>query len=71
MKVNKNLSLSGCWKMVNAIQNGRTPGEIRDRCNIAEKWLRENTVISNSDFDDLMMSVAFIYRESYHMERFA
>lgn len=63
--INTNLSLKGCWKMVNAIQNGNTPEEIRRRCNVAEEWLKANTVISNEDYDDLMKAVAFLYNESY------
>lgn len=66
MKVNRQLSVKGCWNMVNAIQGGRTPQEIRERCNIAEEWLTQNEVISNDQYDELMMAVAFLYRESYH-----
>ena len=65
--INTKLSLSGCWKMVNAIQNGRTPDDIRHRCRIAEEWLIANEVISNEEYDDLMMTVSWIHRESYHM----
>ena len=66
MKVNRNLSLSGCWKMVNAIQKARTPEEVRYRCNIAEDWLNNNDVISNGEYDSLMMAVSYLYRETYH-----
>lgn len=67
MKVNKNLSLKRCWEMVNRIQRGKTPEEIRERCHIAEKWLKENQIISTEEYDDLMMTVAYLHRESYHM----
>lgn len=67
MTINRNLSVNGCWKMVNAIQNGTTPAEIRERANIAEQWLTANVVIDNDTYDELMNTVAFIVRESYHM----
>lgn len=66
--INTTLSLDGCWTMVNRIQLGRTSQEIRERCRIAEKWLRANKVISNDDFDKLMMTVALIHRETNHPE---
>lgn len=53
--------------MVNACQNGRTPLEIRERCNIAEKWLLENENIDVATFDDMMRAISFIYRESFHV----
>ena len=67
MTVNKNLSVRGCWRMVNAIQNGKTPLEIRQRCNTAEKWLQANQVISNEEYNDMMMTISYLHRESYHM----
>lgn len=67
MNINESLSLNGCWKMVNAIQNGKTPKEIRERCNIAEEWLNANKVIDTAQYDDLMMAVSYLYRESYHL----
>lgn len=67
MKINTGLSLNGCWKMVNAIQNGRTPQEIRERCAIAVDWLNANKVINFDEYDDLMMAVSYLYRESYHI----
>lgn len=63
MEINKNLSLEGCWKMVNNIYNATTPDAIRNRCLIAERWLKANVVISSDDFDELMMAVSGIYRE--------
>lgn len=66
MTINTELSLNGCWRMVNAIQNGRTDEEIRERCGIAEKWLIANKVINYDEFNELMKTVAFLYRESYH-----
>lgn len=64
-KINENLSLNRCWEMVNRIQNGRTPEDIRERCRVAEMWLTANKVISTSDYDDLMDTVAYLCRESY------
>ncbi len=66
MGINTKLSVNGCWKMVNAIQNGKTAEEIRSRCAIAEQWLKGNEIISNSEYDELMDTVAYFYRESYH-----
>ena len=68
--INVNLSYEGCWKMVNAIQNGETPAEIRERCTIAKRWLMANEVIDNEQFDDLMMAVTWLYREANRWERF-
>lgn len=67
MTVNKNLSETACWKMVNKIQNGKTPQEIRERCRVAEEWLKANEVISVDAYDNMMMAVSFLYRESYHL----
>lgn len=67
MPINTRLSLSGCWKLVNACQNGKTPGDIRERCRIAEEWLNKNEIITNEEYDSLMMSVSLIHRETYHM----
>jgi hypothetical protein len=67
MKINTRLSVAGCWKMINAIQNGKSPEEVRDRCYIAEKWLKANEVIDNDQYDDMMMTVAYLHRESYHI----
>ena len=67
MKINTTLSLKGCWRMVNAIQNGETPKEIRRRAIIAREWLINNTVISLDEFDELMNTVAYLVRESYHL----
>lgn len=66
MKINASLSVTGCWKMVNAIQNGKTPQEVRERCYIAEKWLKANKVIDNDQYNDMMMTVTYLHRESYH-----
>ena len=65
MEINRTLSLSGCWKMVNAIQNATTPELIRERCHIAKLWLDNNDIISNLDYDELMESVAYLERETY------
>lgn len=64
--INTNLSLSGCWKMVNAIQNGKTKEAILERCRIAENWLRANEIITNEEYNDLMLAVSALYREAYH-----
>lgn len=68
MKINTKLSLKGCWNMVNAIQNGKTPQEIRERCFVAEEWLTKNENISIEEYDELMMAVAYLRRESYHTD---
>lgn len=69
MTINRTLSVKGCWAMVNNIQNARTPKEVRERCGIAEEWLKANEVITADEYDELMMSVAYLYRESYHLGR--
>lgn len=69
MTVNKKLNYAGCWKMVNRIEDGADAQEIRRRCNIAERWLTANEVIDKEQFNELMMAVSFIHRESYRYER--
>lgn len=66
MQINKRLPLKRCWDMVNNIQKAKTPKEIRERCQTAEEWLTANEVISIDDYDALMMTVAYLHRESYH-----
>jgi hypothetical protein len=66
MVINTMLSLNGCWRLVNATQNGKTPQEVRERCAVAEEWLTANKVISMDDYDDLMNTIAYIVRDSYH-----
>lgn len=66
MNINEHMSLKGCWRMVNAIQNAKTAKEIRERCAITEQWLTANKRISTSEYNDLMMAVSYIHRESYH-----
>lgn len=65
--INAYLTEKQCWEMVNRIQNGRTPDEIRERCRIADAWLTANKVISMDAYDSMMMTVALLHRESYHI----
>lgn len=67
MEINRRLSLKRCWDMVNRIQKANTPQDIRRRCQIAEEWLTANEVISIDEYDALMMAVAYIHRETYHI----
>lgn len=64
--INTKLPLKRCWDMVNRIGLGKTPAEIRKRCAIAEEWLTANEIITNEEYDSLMMAVAWQHRESYH-----
>lgn len=68
-KINPNLTLEQCWKLCNNIQHASSPADMRERCAIAEEWLTANTVISNSDYDEMMVYVSALYRESYEWER--
>ena len=68
MAINTKLSVTGCWRMVNAIENGKDATEVRERCRIAASWLEANEVINYDQFNELMMTVAYIHRESYHWE---
>ena len=67
MAINTKLSVKQCWDMVNRIQMGRTPDEIRRRCRVAEEWLTANEVITTDEYNELMMAVSYIHRESYHI----
>lgn len=55
MKKIKSLNLSQCWEMVNRISN-------IEQVAIAEEWLKKAN-ITNEEWDELMMAVAYIYRE--------
>ena len=68
MKINTKLSEKRCWDMVNRIQLAKSPAEIRERCLIAEEWLKKNEVIDVYQYDDLMRTVAYWHRESFHQE---
>ena len=57
------------WKIVNDIQTAQSPKEIRMRCNEAEKLIRADDSIDNGKFDELMRTIAYLYRESYDMEK--
>lgn len=50
MAINTKLSAKRCWDMVNRIQLGNTPAEIRRRCRVAEEWLTANEVIAEKDY---------------------
>lgn len=63
--INPRLSLKRCWDMVNNIQTNDAE-ETRRRCRVAEEWLTANEVISIDEYDALMMTVAYLHRESYH-----
>lgn len=67
MAINTKLSLKGCWRMVNAIWNGKTPEEILRRCNVATEWLNANEIIDAEQYNDLMMAVSMQYREAYRL----
>ena len=54
-------NLTELWQMVNSAQT-------LDQVYEAEAEIRKNTEISNDDFDELMMSLAYISRECYHEE---
>lgn len=67
MGINRNLSLKGCWTMVNKIQLAATPEGIRERCRVAQEWLDANQVISIEEYDELMRALSYQFRESYHV----
>lgn len=62
MIINTRLTAKQCWEMVNRIQEGRTPEEIRRRCDIAEAWINANETVSVDEWDELMDAVANLYR---------
>jgi len=57
--VNPNLSLNGCWKMVNSVNTFK-------KAKIAEEWLTANKVINNDQYNDMMMALSYLVREMYH-----
>ena len=56
MEINKMFSAERCWDMVNRIP-ASTDRETLRRCSIAERWLRNNEVITEVDFFILMDAV--------------
>lgn len=54
--------------IINNIQAANTPAEMRRLCIQAEKLVRADETLTNSEFDTLMMDIAFLYRESYSFE---
>lgn len=69
MKVNRNLSVAGCWKMIGAIENGKDLDEIWTRCEIATEWLIQNEVISLEEFDSMMSAITYISMEACKEDR--
>lgn len=63
--INRTLSAGGCWKMVNRIQLGGTRAEIRKRADVAMQWLDANEVITADEYNDLMMTVSYLVRETF------
>lgn len=60
--VNPKLSVKGCWKMVNSVDS-------LVKARIAEQWLKQNEVIENLEYNDLMMALSYLTRELYRAER--
>jgi len=56
--VNQKLSVKGCWRMVNNV-------DTLEKAHIAEKWLKENEILSNDEYNDLMMALSYLTRELY------
>lgn len=56
--VNRNLSLKGCWLIVNT-------AETLEECKIAYNWIYDNEVITNDEYDDLMITLSYKTREAY------
>lgn len=56
--INPKLSLKGCWEMVNRVN-------ALEKLHIAEQWLKANEVITNEEYNDLMMALSYISRELY------
>ena len=54
--VNRNLSVRGCWRMVNAVNS-------LEKVKVAQQWLDNNDVISIDEYDALMRSLSYISRE--------
>ena len=53
--------------MINAIQNGKDAEDVRNRCRIAEEWLKANEIIDNETYNLMMITVSSLHRESYHI----
>ena len=60
----RNMANQKYWDFVNRIQVDN-PAETRRRCDLAIAVL-DKAPISTDDYDDMISSIAYIYRESYH-----
>lgn len=58
IQVNPKLSLKGCWAMVNRVNT-------LEKLHIAKQWLKVNELITNDEYNDLMMALSYISRELY------
>lgn len=58
--INTKLSASKCWTMVNRV-------DTLEKAKIANMWIMENEVITNEEYNDLMMALSYITRELYRM----
>lgn len=65
MQDSTTMTLEECWTMVNGIQDGKTPQDVRARCAEVRECLAKNENISNKEYDDLMRTAAYLCRESY------
>jgi hypothetical protein len=61
------MTIKEYWNIVNNIQTAKTAEEMRKKCNNAEKLIRDDSSINNDDFDELMMTIAYLHRESYRL----
>jgi len=61
LAINRNLSVKSCWKMVNAVNT-------LEKASIAENWLKNNDIISNEEYDDLMNALSYLVRELYEIK---
>ena len=71
--------ISNCGKITWYVEPSKIPGDALlkiehdadamnenfEKLNIAENWLRANEVISNEEYNDLMMTLSYISRELY------
>ena len=59
MEINKKLPAKRCWEMVNRVSS-------LEEAAIAEAWLAANEVITNAEYNDLMMALSYLTRELHH-----
>ena len=59
--VNPNLSIRGCWEMINRVQTVQQGA-------VAEMWLTANRIITREEFRELQVALTWRIRDAFRRE---